>query len=623
MISIIPGSIMVTEERACLKSGLLPVVIFLAAFMLFYPGVTSFMAPDFDIRLFSAGTLSLLALGLLLFDSRRILSFFASAPKIFLVPFLVILLLSMLHFISKDSYSFADFGVSTAIIFIPLFACIYHEKIEKLFPKLMCLLWLLNAAYIVIQLSENAIFLGICGNKNWNAALIVMTTPFAVRKLISFISARMKLPRYFAVSAGVLLAVLSFGAFVKCGSRGGMLALLAVLFLFACMHIPDRFRRRFILSCIGALTAGIVLFVLFGTDLAAKIIANDERLILWEGTASMIASNPVSGVGKASFENEFIRYKPLEYFFTTFVAVRVNHPHNDLFFTAACYGLAGLAAWLMLLYYPVFLLFRKYRELDSTEFRIILFVTVYAAAHSLLDLILFEWPTSIITLVMLGLIWNRTYKFAPTDSAQSFVEFRFASPFMKISGLLIIVFSLASAVILSYCTASVHILKKAGLPPAAATRTIDSVMRTNPGDPAVLYDMMLYAMNKLENPSLALAVSKQFDLTPYPDYTHVHAMRAGCYSITGDYGNALDELRRERLCYPVQVLPLVNMVFIAEKSRRTYLVKPLYAELQSIMEMRRITPQMLDAIIKRPAYDLRPWALGKPGIPDDYVPSNY
>ena len=397
------------------KRHIIPPLIFLAALFLIYPNRTVLFAPHWIIFAFSTASLSIFCAGACLFVPDRIRDLFRALPRWFKYAMLFFALIAGLHTAKNiATYSLAEIARSFSYLTIPLFACLYRDELKKLLPWAMALLWLLTLGQSFVErfMLDTDVLAGLPMNRNWNASLILITTPFAV--LVTFRRADSIFKRFLLLLGIVLPSVY---VLMVCNSLAVYLALPGALYLFFLMN--RKHWKIFLISGIALLLTALSGFFICKAYLPAfrNFLEKEDRVVFYTAAVRMIADAPVSGYGIPSFEQEFIPYiRTPEYFLCTHATDQANHPHNHLLFMAAGMGLAGLAVWLALWLVPVLLLvFRKEPDPEETvQDKLILFAWLVLSLHAMLDLVLFQEPTNILALVFTGWIWGRLFKPAAT-----------------------------------------------------------------------------------------------------------------------------------------------------------------------------------------------------------------
>lgn len=159
---------------------------------------------------------------------------------------------------------------------------------------------------------------------------------------LAFIGSRLASVRW-GVFVWLVLG-LGFASLVAANSRGAMLAVAAgiVVLLYA------RWRRRMLLTTLlGVLalcvllvpaTRGVLQSVVTGGDVSA-----DVRLVMWQGTAKLIAAHPLLGSGLGGFPALYDQYRLIKH------VELLQYPHNIILNFWVELGLLGLIAMLYLL----------------------------------------------------------------------------------------------------------------------------------------------------------------------------------------------------------------------------------------------------------------------------------
>lgn len=599
--------------------GLAVPLIVLVSMLFVYPMAFLLSASD-GLKLFSPASISLLALALALWDFKRLSASLASMSPMQLAPAAVFVAIAFGHFIADGTYKLDDLGFSLIWISLPLCAWMNFRAFEWLFPRFLAFLWVFDLYVSVRQLLYGSEFNGLPGNRNWHAALLLLCTPFFLRWLFLFLRRRfpsIPSPALF----GILLVPLSISIYIfqQCHSRGAWLALAAVLFAGASLNSGLKARRAMLWFGVCAAVIVSAAFVFKGVDHAAQIISEDERVILWEGTANLIARHPLWGVGGSSFESEFAPLRPLEYFLNKHSAVRSNHPHNHLFFITACFGVVGLLAWLPLLFWPLISFASKFKEEPNPDMKILYLATLALVLHSMLDLILFEWPTNILTLLALGLFWARAWP--PGEGSASVFSAKAPAATVLLAKCAATCFLLLVAVSL-FRTASGSWLAWKGTVFARAGRNeIGAYFNRKAvefckSDPVCIYRAMTHACVDVKDFNLSLDLFETLDGTPSRNFAHSNGFRGKCLASLGRIRESVPYLILESRNYPLQALPLLNLATAYAKLGRLPEAAAVDASIVRIMEMRGLDMSLLPLIVKKPEYDLRPWEIPAARQPD-------
>ncbi|MBR2365059.1 MAG: O-antigen ligase family protein [Lentisphaeria bacterium] len=360
----------------------------------------------------TCGALSFIAASMIFLAPERVAELFAGMKKWAFAAFILFFLISFGQCFVIPGYSYECIGNNLIFLFIPFFICVYKREAEKVLPYFLLILWGWNIIQMIIaRYSYKLTFFwrtGISGNSNWSAAILAAATPFVVLLVYDYLRKKECSKCCCTILCGIP-ACIGLGYFLYCRSAACFLAVAAIgVFLFFC-YLPVRFRRIFFIAGIICFIAGCFLFIRFGVDRLAGRMAYDERTVLWEGTVNMIADHPLFGVGGQSFENAFVKYKPLELFLKKHVATRATHPHNQILYMFAVFGMLGGICWMILHFYPLTVTAaRLWKREESSAILPYFAGAAVLTLHAMLDVVSVNWPTNIIELSLLGILWHRT-----------------------------------------------------------------------------------------------------------------------------------------------------------------------------------------------------------------------
>ena len=179
---------------------------------------------------------------------------------------------------------------------------------------------------------------------------------------ISFCLAAFGVTRWRRIAHGLALIPLVLCLYLTYSRGAWLLGLPAALLFIGFMR--GRWGR--ILALGGLVAALLALAPVLRTPRIATLLTlqsgtNFLRLVLWEGTARMIAANPVFGVGLGNFMRHYPRYMLAEGGHERVVF----HPHNLLLDTWTSLGIPGLAAlaWIQIAFFRLGL--QLYRRLTD------------------------------------------------------------------------------------------------------------------------------------------------------------------------------------------------------------------------------------------------------------------
>ena len=586
-------------------------VLFLLLCLFRNPTMFTMMGNAYYFDFFTLGVLSLVAVALLFADFRRLSDTLQRMGKLPLAALLIFSGIVFGHFLMNGRLSIQHLGEGLRWISIPLLVCVYYDAFRKILPYFFSFLCLWNLVFSLIEVFHGREYLfGISANINWNVALIIMTTPFLIYCLWDFLRGRGKLPAAVSVLAAAVLVLISGGIIVYLDSRAGYLALSAALIVFGWLKLSGRFRKIVLFGGIALGVSGAILLSLFFTDRLGKILAEEDRLTIYEGAVSMIADHPLVGVGDGAFENTYVRYRPLEYFFMKNVAPRSDHPHNHFLYIACCFGLIGLGAWLCLLLLPLWHFFMKLYRREPVPFlvKLYLFAMLYTLFHASLDLVFFVWPNALVSLMILGLFWREYFVCEEKNVYRPGIGLR---AFSACLAGLIGFWALFAAVRSAYSSYSARRLMQVSMPSSEMASTIYRTVRLCPAEYSQNYAMLYLSEKILNYPELTVYLADIMRRSNVENYPGVHMGRGNAMLLMGDLKGAYESYQREAENFPMAILPVHNMIITAEKMGDQELVRKLREVLAFRIASRNINPQMTEYILKYPQFDLVPWKIPK------------
>ena len=556
-----------------------------------------------EMQAFSAGSCAFLALAFLLFDFRRTVAALSAMKRGALLALGVFFCIASGHFLLNGRYPFEALGESLAWILLPLTAYVYADVFLLFLPRFLALLGLADLIVSGIQFHSGRLVFGITGNTNWNAMLLLVTLIFLLRELM-LLTRRARIPVLLAYPLLGVLSAYGIGMFAACASRGASLALGLTGLVFLYLHLRPRGRRIFRYVFLGAVLCALLAALGPASGLVRRIAQQEDRLVFYKATLWLIAENPAFGVGGVSFEDEFVRFKPEDYFTRMRNATRTNHPHNDILFMAASFGIAGWIAWAWLLLYPLFTLFRRGMAELSGGRKAFLFAFLCLLFHAQLDLIFVAWPLNLTAFFLLGLLWRETLgEDAPAGELEHVWAFyAFAVP----AGILILCWTGLSVSRSAYASFTAEAIRAPGMTRSEKLARIRRSLRFGPHEYKANYALMI-AADKLGAPALALAAADALAGSYIGNYAHLHGYRGGALMKLGRYDEAFDAYLKEAENYPLSMIPVYNLAVISRLSGHPERIPGIEEELRRRMKIQNVTPALLAVILKNPQYDRAPW----------------
>lgn len=587
-------------------------LFFLIAASLFYPLLllkySSSLSMISIINFFTPASLSLLAIAFILLSMSELVTAFSKNKTPFLLA-AVILIPVFLHFFIIEQYSFEDLLYGLSYLSIPFFCYLYAESFERMLPVYMAILWLANLYHSALSFFGGHEFSGIAGNRNWNAAFLTATLPFA----LYLIYGKMKEKGYGKVPVLILCSIpvlISLYIFCKCDSRGGLLALATVVLLYIFMSLKKRMKKFFISALLAVSVVLTIFFCLKGTDKMAELIAEDVRLPLWEGTFNLIRDNILYGVGPSRFESEFSSYCPVEYFLRKNVAVRNDHPHNHLLFFASSFGIFAAAAWAFLLIYPIFLFLVNYNDEKKLITRLLFFAFLAMTIHAMLDMVYVQWPTNILSLMILGVLWAKTWPCRPVPGGiAELVPLRFCGKsFFFISGTAFAVLALFLSFRTFYSSNFLRngiIYDEEGKQYENAAFYLGKALDVKK-TPMSIYKAAMNSFFKLGNPELTLYYLYMLNETSAPNIAHSSGFTGNILCQQNRIRDGIPWLKKENLHFPLSAGILYNLFNAYTILGMPRDAEDSYKRLLIALSLKGLKLKHLPLLLENPEFDLCP-----------------
>ena len=561
--------------------------------------------------LFTPEALGWIAAGLRAGLAFSVPSLFKALPKTVVFAWCGLLLLFCIHLFSGTIPSLKYLhlpGGEMLILALPLLFCLCFESCRKAWIRYGVFLWALNNLLILLRLSKAHPLWknGICGNENWSGALIVMGVPL----LYLNFKDRVHTEKGKKILLGTILGIATM-LNLLIGSKGALLGIFFCTVLFLFLQGGRKTRK--------ILLAGILLLLLAG-GFAARIhagklerfLAEDARLTLYQGAFFLIRENMLTGTSQWKFENEFMKHRPLEYFFVFNPASRSNHPHNHFLYMASSWGIPGLLCLLILLGVPIFKTAGKlyrHENCDDTE-TACFFILLYGLFHGALDLIADVLPTQILFWTSLGILLH-FQKNSPLSSTES----PKILPTPERKGYKYLLFCVSGAFLLCggvsayrafYTRVQLNKLNENSLSRSEALELIRETVRKYPGDYQVDFAFMNLLERKYNDPLLSLEVSEAMLKGNTPNYPGVNMGRGNALMKLGRFQEAWNHYKQEALLFPLTLRPVYNMVVSARAMKNYALAQQCEQVLLERMRIRKLSPEDLQKILRgKGVLDLR------------------
>ncbi|MEI8079831.1 MAG: hypothetical protein WCH61_09430, partial [bacterium] len=216
-----------------------------------------------------------------------------------------------------------DTVLALGALVVPVWVAVAPRAcLPRRLPLVLAVVWGASAVHGLWQLQVGFQVVGLTGNRNWMASLILALTPWVWLALAPrrSLPATVSLgetpfqrgspnggwPRVVRLLVGAVVLAVSLGLASRAESRGAWLALGGYLLLF---WVLPRFSWPGRGLLLGGLAGVMVACVMAWPERVAQAIADDIRLPLWAQTARLVAAQPWSGCGPGLFRREFVGYK--------------------------------------------------------------------------------------------------------------------------------------------------------------------------------------------------------------------------------------------------------------------------------------------------------------------------
>lgn len=185
----------------------------------------------------------------------------------------------------------------TGVFSVPLYCATCERRLlPRSLPLLLACLWGIHAAHGLWQWAVGFEVIGVTGNRNWMAALLAATAPWA------FVAARRIPCRIGSRVAPAAVVAITLALLWMTDSRATLVALAAYGTWRGITSVPcPRLRRDLAIVVVLALLAGLIV----SRESIGRILKDDIRPPCWQATAAMIVDNPIFGVGPGKFRREF------------------------------------------------------------------------------------------------------------------------------------------------------------------------------------------------------------------------------------------------------------------------------------------------------------------------------
>lgn len=579
-------------------------------------------------ELFSSPALAAFALAFLFFaiPEKGKYLYILFSQKLFSIPFLLLFLLPFFQFSALSTLGAEKFFLPYFYLFLPLFACIFAGEFRKKLPLILAwtsgILFLITFAGAFSRKYYYPIIYGLPGNRNWNAALLLATLPFLLYFLFKYLRNRWQLSRRTALLLLLLPVFMAVYVLTRTGSLGTWAGIAGCGLFFFPALLPnfDLRKKAFLILCIFCILFGGLLFLSRDKILPCiyKSGSAGERIeLLSSAITVLLKDTPIQGNSFGRIEELLTTNRSKEYFLVLNPAIRSPHPHNHILYMMLGWGIiGGFLLWgIFLVLIPVirsYLLFIGEWGKGKNEDKLLFLSMITLLTHGQIDLVLEVWPTGALFLLLLGLCWEKSFvegKSVPCGKNLTVTGGR--KIFFYIAGISFLLFG----TFLAGRKAAVAVLKEklyssGNLPAEKFVSHIRSLAFLSPENPTLLYDLMLLSLRRNEI-STALSLAEIIEKGTTPNYARIHSVKAHAFLMQGNVEGALKEFTLDAQYYPTAVLPIYNMMQIAERHNKKHLLPVLKEEFIHRRNLLHLTEEEFIAILKEPYYELVPWHYSK------------
>lgn len=358
----------------------------------------------FSISLPGAIVLGLLAVPVMLHFSWRLHRGFVWAVAVFAVMLLV-------H-IPKEMAHLDEFLLLFGYVAIALAAAVLraHGRIDlNKIAAWAVVLWILQIVLGSVSFYRGLEPVGTPGNINWMAGLLLMLSPWVVRRFMQAARRNTAHPRTAAVLALTAWLIPTVFILYHCHSRSAWLALGLLPAALVVMRMRRMRHKLVVLGLLAAvgLASLAAAYIHFPVRLL-QVVEKDVRIPLWTGTAVMIAKHPL-GVGAGAYQKAFTPLRRVSsYQKRLWAADMTVHPHNEILNVGARLGIPAMAAFAVMLA-------TVFRSGDRDTLPLCVRSSAYfAVALSMFDMHLVQPPTNFLGFFFLGLCWPLSVPPGPT-----------------------------------------------------------------------------------------------------------------------------------------------------------------------------------------------------------------
>ena len=265
-----------------------------------------------------------------------------------------------------------------------------------------------------------------------------------------------------------------------------------------------------------------------------------------------------------------------------------------------------MLCWLFLCIYPLYVYFSRYYNSSSSFIKISAFALIMLLIHSQLDLLLFEWPGSLMAPLLCGIMWgfclHRKTDFKPSRTGRLFAG-------TAVIGIVVITFFQISASLKSsYFERSAQLSSIANRTPETAASYTNAI-EFAPENPSILYAAGKNAFINLKDKQLAALYFSMLRETPSQNFMHNNAFEGYIASQNSKIQEAKAFFQKECRNYPLMTTAWFNLYQANRSLNLQQEAQMAWQGLQISMLAKNLRPDALDYLLKHPDQDISPGRL--------------
>jgi len=464
---------------------------------------------------------------------------------------------------------------------------------------------LINALVSSFQLLHGKAFIGLPGNLNWHAALVLGLSPLVCNQIKIRVGSKNHLLSRIFQGAVVIFTGFSI---IKAESRAAILSvfIVALVYIFLVFYKNPRIYRVIIFSfCVIGLIS-LILGVIFSKYIA-DILFYDMRVAMWTGALRLINDNALFGVGEQRFLSEYMVYRPIGYFLRSHHFAHITeHPHNHVLYIFSCFGLLGAIPYMFLIICPLFVGLRRFDRLSTTSRSVILSFLFYLIC-SFFDMTYYQWHNFFIISALLGLVWRIGFptspiftKSSPCNSSLFFLGLRICA-----SSILFAAFVYTSVVsfLSSVAYYQGYFISEESGRRSEAILNIDAAVNLDRNFSTAFFSAGVLSMQDFKDPYMAESYLDRLQECPSPTVSRSNLKMADAKIAMGRRLDALRFLEKDILCYPISIESLYKKAKIEEELGRSNELNSTLLRLSRALEHKGLSAEDAPVIAKNSYFD--------------------